>query len=69
MIDQNAIERINELARKARSEGLTEAEQAEQKELRARYVAAYRESMKSQLESIVLVDRKGNKTPLPRKGT
>ncbi len=49
---QEKIDRINELARKSRTpEGLTEAEKTEQAALRAEYIAAFRNSLRSQLES------------------
>ena len=49
-MQQQQIERINELARKSRTpEGLTEAEKAEQAELRRAYVQAVRGSLVSQL--------------------
>lgn len=67
MIDQKMIERINELARKSREGQLTDDEKKEQQELRQKYIEAYRESMKAQLNSIVLVDEHGNKTKLKPK--
>ena len=66
-MEQFKLDRINELARKAKAEGLTEAEQAEQKELRAEYIAAYRRSLRTQLENMVLVDENGNERPLKKK--
>lgn len=61
------LTRINELARKAREEGLSEAEVAEQKQLRTAYIAAYRQNLKATLDQIVLVDEEGHKTPLKPK--
>ncbi len=66
-MEQFKLDRINELARKAKAEGLTEAEAAEQKELRAEYIAAYRKSLRAQLENMVLVDEDGNERPLKKK--
>ena len=67
-MEQNIIDRINELARKAKSaEGLTEAEIEERDKLRKEYIEAYRKSLRSQLDSIVLVDENGNKKPLKKK--
>ncbi len=66
-MEQFKLDRINELARKAKAEGLTEAEAAEQKELRAEYIAAYRRSLRAQLENMVLVDEDGNERPLKKK--
>ncbi len=49
MIDQKTVDRINELARKAKTpEGLTEQERAEQAELRQAYVAAVRANLTAQ---------------------
>ncbi len=67
MIDPKMIDRINELARKSREGQLTDDEKKEQQELRQKYIEAYRESMKAQLNSIVLVDEHGNKTKLKPK--
>ena len=66
-MEQKKIDRINELARKAKSEGLTTEETAERDKLRKEYIEAYRASLRSQLDSIVVVDEKGNKTPLKKK--
>lgn len=66
-MEQKKLDRINELARKAKAEGLTDAELAEQKELRAEYIAAYRKSLRAQLENMVLVDEDGNERPLKKK--
>jgi len=54
------IDRINQLAKKAKEEGLTSAELEEQKKLRDEYIAAYRESLREQLLSIKVVDIEGN---------
>ncbi|MBO7151085.1 MAG: DUF896 domain-containing protein [Clostridia bacterium] len=45
---QKEIDRINELGRKAKTEGLTEAEKAEQQALRAAYVAWFRASIRGE---------------------
>lgn len=42
------IDRINELGRKAKAEGLTEKEKAEQQALRAAYVAWFRASIRGE---------------------
>lgn len=59
-MEANLIDRINELARKAKTIGLTEAEQSEQKQLRDQYRAAFRASLVSTLEQTVIVDEQGN---------
>lgn len=46
------IARINELYHKSQAEGLNEEELAEQKRLRAEYVASVRSSLRSQLNNI-----------------
>ena len=61
------LKRINELARKAKAEGLTPEEKQEQQVLRQGYIAAFRASTKAQLDSIVLVDKDGNRTKLAPK--
>jgi len=50
------IDRINELAHKKKSEGLTPDEVLEQAELRREFLAEIRADVKSQLESIEIVD-------------
>ena len=62
MIDDKMIARINELARKSKQEGLTEAEIEEQKALRLEYVLAFRKNLRSQLESIVIKNPDGSLT-------
>lgn len=61
------IDRINELARKQKSEGLTEEEAKEQATLRKEYIDAYKKSLIAQLENTYIVDEKGNKTKLTAK--
>ena len=56
MITPELLARINELARKKRTVGLTEEELAERKELYKIYLAAIREQMTSLLDSIEFVD-------------
>ena len=61
-MEQRKIDRINELAHKAKTpEGLTPEETEERAKLRAEYVAAFRQSLVSQLENTYIVDEKGNK--------
>lgn len=56
MITPELLARINELARKKRTIGLTEEELAEQKELYKIYLAAIRGQVTSLLESIEFID-------------
>ncbi len=67
-MEQSKIDRINELARKAKTEeGLTPQERDEQKILRQEYINSFRASLISQLENTYVVDEKGNKRKLGRK--
>lgn len=53
------LARINELARKSKAEGLTEAEAKEQKELRQRYIEAVRRNLRGQLDNIDVINKDG----------
>ena len=61
---QKRLDRINELARKQKSERLTEAEKAEQKKLREEYLADFRKTLRGQLENITFVEADGSLTHL-----
>lgn len=61
------LKRINELAHKAKAEGLTEAEKEEQNKLRKEYLIDFRKRVRAQIENIEIVDEKGNRTPIKRK--
>lgn len=50
------IDRINELAKKKRTEGLSTEELTEQKELYKEYLALIRGQVKNHLDSIKIVD-------------
>jgi len=63
-MEKAKIDRINELARKARAEGLTPEENAERAQLRQEYVDAVRADLVAQLDNTYLVDEKGNKRKL-----
>ena len=67
-MEQEKIDRINALARKAKTpEGLTPEETAERAALRAEYVAAFRENLVSQLENTVVVEPDGTRHKLGKK--
>ncbi len=68
-MEQQKIDRINELARKAKAEGLTSEEEQERQVLRAEYIAAYRASLRGQLENLVIQTPDGKQTPLKKKKT
>ena len=55
MIDPKLIERINYLANKKKTEGLTEEESIEQDKLRKEYLRLFKEGFRQQLESIKVV--------------
>ena len=66
-MDQKKIDRINELARKAKAEGLTEEETAERAALRREYIDSVVGNLSAQLDNTYVVDPKGNKTKLRKK--
>ncbi|MCI5701124.1 MAG: DUF896 domain-containing protein [Lachnospiraceae bacterium] len=53
------IARINELARKSKSVGLTPEEKEEQQKLRQEYIAAIRMNMRAQLDQIDIREADG----------
>lgn len=63
-MDQQKIDRINILAKKSKTEGLTPAEQAEQKQLREEYISEYRANLKAQLDNTVVIDANGKRRSL-----
>lgn len=63
-MDEKFIARINELAKKAKTYGLTEEEKKEQQLLRQEYIKAFRGNLQSTLDSIVVVDKDGNRRVL-----
>ena len=67
-MEQAKIDRINALARKSRTpEGLTEAERAEQAQLRQEYILSFRRSLENELANTYVIDERGNKTHLKKK--
>lgn len=61
------IERINELARKSRAEGLTPEEKTEQQALRQQYLKEFRQGMEAMLEGVKLQRPDGTIQPLRKK--
>ena len=61
------IARINELARKSKITGLTEAEKAEQQALRQEYVADVKASLRAQLANISIKEPDGTVHKLTKK--
>lgn len=60
-MNQKKIDRINELARKAKSTGLTEEEKAEQTELRNEYRQSVVGNLASQLNNTYILTPDGKK--------
>ena len=58
------IARINELARKAKTEALSPKELQERDALRQRYIASVRDNLRAQLDNTYIVDPEGNKRKL-----
>ena len=58
------IERINELARKAKTQGLTEEEKQEQAKLRREYIDSVVGNLKSQLDNTYVLDEHENKAKI-----
>ena len=63
----DTIARINELAKKAKTEGLTPEEITERDKLRRIYIDSVKQNLIGQLDNTYIVDSKGNKTPLKKK--
>lgn len=61
-VTQEKINRINELAKKSRTQKLTPAELDEQKKLRDEYRALFRANLTGQLNNMTIVEPDGTKT-------
>ena len=66
-MDKKMIDRINELARKKKAEGLTEEETAERDALRQQYISEWRENMRAMLDGIVIQRPDGTTEALKKK--
>ncbi len=66
-MDEKTIARINELARKSKTEGLTDAELREQALLRKQYIEAFRRNLRGQLDNIDIQEADGSITNLGEK--
>lgn len=64
---EEKIQRINELYRKSKAEGLTEEELQEQKVLRAEYIDAFKRNLRGQLNNISIQEKDGTITNLGEK--
>ena len=66
-MDKAQIERINELARNKKAEGLNEEELAEQAALRAQYLKEFRANMEATLQAVRVEQEDGTYKPLVKK--
>lgn len=65
-ITDEQIKRINELYKKAKADGLTEEEKAEQQLLRNEYIASFRANLRGTLDRIEVVNPDGSTTMLKK---
>ncbi len=66
-MEDKKLARINELYKKSRNEGLTEAEKSEQADLRSEYIGAIRKNLRGTLNQISLLNPDGSVTELTKK--
>ena len=66
-MDPQKIARINELYRRSKAEGLTDAEKKEQKLLRLEYIEAVRMNLRGQLNNIDIKEPDGSVVNLGEK--
>lgn len=60
MLSQEKLNRISELSKKSRENGLSELEKQEQQNLRQEYLQAFRGGMRNHIEGLKLIDPEGN---------
>ena len=66
-MEKEKIDRINFLAKKQKSEGLTNEEKEEQFCLRKEYIEAYKQSLTSQLDNLYILEADGTERRLRKK--
>lgn len=59
MLSREKIDRINELSKKSKREGLTREEYVEQQALRNQYLEAFRQNFKNTLKNVTIIDPTG----------
>ena len=59
LLSKDKLNRISELSKKSKSEGLSKSEKEEQRELREEYLQEFRGAFKNHLKSIKVVDPEG----------
>lgn len=62
-MDKNMLNRINELAKKKKTIGLTEAELAEQKKLYKIYLGEIRQQFSATLDNVSVEEKDGSVVP------
>lgn len=67
-MEQKKIDRINELAKKAKQGPLTDEEKAEREILRREYIDSFKASLVGQLENTYIQRPDGRKEKLRKKG-
>ncbi len=67
-MEEYKIKRINELAKKAREQGLTPEETAARGALRREYIESVKQNLAAQLNSTIVVEPDGTRRQLRRKG-
>ena len=67
MVTQKTIDRINELARKARTVGLSEEETKERDRLRREYIDGFKASLVGQLDNTYILRPDGTKEKIKPK--
>ena len=66
-MEKEKIDKINFLAKKSKTEGLTEEEKAEQKALREEYIAGFRANLRGILDNTYIQNPDGTKTKVESK--
>ena len=64
---QELVKKINYLANKAKTEGLTEEEKEEQATLRREYIERFKSGLRQTLDNTYIVDEEGNKRKVEAK--
>ena len=64
---EEKIQRINELYRKSKAEGLTEAEKEEQQQLRRQFIDDFKRNLRGNLDNISIQEKDGSITHLGEK--
>ncbi len=60
MLEEKKIKRINELAKKSKTSGLSIEEAKEQSQLRSEYLKTFRSTMRDTIENVKVIDPDGN---------